>query len=162
MYCNTSFPCAWRAWSPKWIWFQETVLVLDIYCLVSSFMRDTWRQGKVPRWLSRRLQNCFRNIWPQCVVHTVLCEDTWIQLEGSSTPGSDQESGNHHRSTSPSQFRWNLSLTRNSKCWKQAYPTHFPQFLECACVYFFRGIWTYTASEMHVARRIFSMDVVVV
>ena len=143
--------------------FRKLFLCSIYIALYPVLCGDTWRQGKVPRWLSRRLQNCFRNISAQCVVHTVLCEDTWIQLEASSTPGSDQESGNHHRSTSPSQFRWNLSLTRNSKCWKQAYPTHFPQFRECACVYFLRGIWTLkriiyleiTASEMHVAQRIF-------
>ena len=116
--------------------FEQKMFLCSIYRLVSSFMRAR----RPDDWVG---ENCFRNISPQCVVRRcighrgmlsqVLCEDTWSRLEGSSAPGSDQESGNHHRSTSPSQFSWNLSLNRNSKCWKLAYLTHLLQFLECAC-----------------------------
>ena len=98
----------------------------SMFCLVSIFMQGIpgTRAGALmidsDAGQKRLFQKYFTTMWG-VAVHRARCLQFYVRIPGArwraaAAAGSDQESGNHQCSTSPPQFRWNLSLNRNSKC----------------------------------------------
>ena len=102
--------------------------------------KDIWTQvGSSRGWIRSGIWK-----WPVLHLHCISRKPFLISvncISGAFHRRSDQESGNDQRSTSRPQFRWNLSLSRNSTCREMTFlgpqtSNMFLNFLSvCQCVY---------------------------